>query len=167
MTNPEEKNVRTRNFLAAFLGFLVITCFTVTAAEKNAGVPDKELMQKIMDAWSSLDASKPAAYYSKNADNVYFDIAPLKYQAWDQYQKGAAQVLALYSSLKLTVENDARVHREGNLTWATATFHLDGIHKDTNVKDDMDGRWTVVWKKEGGKWLIVHEHVSMPLGGGD
>jgi len=24
-------------------------------------------------------------------------------------------------------------------------------------------RWTVVWQKEDGKWLIVHEHVSAPL----
>jgi ketosteroid isomerase-like protein len=24
-------------------------------------------------------------------------------------------------------------------------------------------RWTVIWQKEGGQWLIVHEHVSAPL----
>ena len=26
-----------------------------------------------------------------------------------------------------------------------------------------DFRWTVIWQKEDGKWLIVHEHVSAPL----
>jgi len=24
-------------------------------------------------------------------------------------------------------------------------------------------RWTVVFEKQNGKWLIVHEHVSAPL----
>jgi ketosteroid isomerase-like protein len=24
-------------------------------------------------------------------------------------------------------------------------------------------RWTVIWQKTGGQWLIVHEHVSAPL----
>ena len=26
-----------------------------------------------------------------------------------------------------------------------------------------DGRHTVVWQDRGGKWLIIHEHVSKPL----
>ena len=28
---------------------------------------------------------------------------------------------------------------------------------------DFDGRDTVIWEKRGGRWLIVHEHVSAPL----
>jgi ketosteroid isomerase-like protein len=24
-------------------------------------------------------------------------------------------------------------------------------------------RWTVVFEKQGGKWLIVHEHISVPM----
>jgi len=31
-------------------------------------------------------------------------------------------------------------------------------------KVDMGNmRWTVVWENQGGKWLIVHEHVSEPI----
>jgi ketosteroid isomerase-like protein len=28
---------------------------------------------------------------------------------------------------------------------------------------DLDVRHTAIWEKRGGKWLIVHEHVSAPL----
>ena len=28
---------------------------------------------------------------------------------------------------------------------------------------EMDGRHTAIWERRGGKWLIVHEHVSAPL----
>jgi hypothetical protein len=24
-------------------------------------------------------------------------------------------------------------------------------------------RWTVIWANEDGKWLTVHEHVSVPI----
>jgi ketosteroid isomerase-like protein len=35
-------------------------------------------------------------------------------------------------------------------------------HKDG--KTDMGTfRWTVVFEQQGGKWLVVHEHISAPL----
>ena len=142
---------------------VLIASFTHAQSKKNADAPDKALMQQVMDAWSTMDPSKPAVFYSKSPDNVFFDIAPLKYNGWSEYEKGVQQVFAEYSSLKLTVNDDARVHRTGNSAWATATFHLDGTHKDGS-KDNTDGRWTSVWQKEGGKWLIIHEHVSLPVG---
>ena len=30
---------------------------------------------------------------------------------------------------------------------------------------EVDCRHTAIWEKGGGKWLIVHEHVSAPLPG--
>lgn len=131
------------------------------AQSTKSGPPDKALMQQILDAWSTMDPKKAAVYYSTSPDNVYFDIAPLKYNGWSEYEKGVMQVFAEYSSLKLTVNDDAQVHHGGKLAWATATFHLDGTHKDGS-KDNADGRWTAVWEKSGGKWLMVHEHVSLP-----
>jgi ketosteroid isomerase-like protein len=28
---------------------------------------------------------------------------------------------------------------------------------------EADTRQTAIWEKRGGKWLIVHEHVSVPM----
>jgi ketosteroid isomerase-like protein len=130
-------------------------------AQSNSKVPDKALMQKILDAWSTLDPQKAAEYYSTNPANVYFDIAPLKYKGWNEYQNGVTEIFKAYSSLKLTVNDDAEVHGSGKSAWATATFHLEGTHKDGS-KESGEGRWTAVWEKSGDKWLIVHEHVSVP-----
>jgi ketosteroid isomerase-like protein len=153
--------VKRFSLCAVLLLMLISTCFAADA--KKGAVPDKAFMQQILDAWNTMDPSKPAPYYSKNPENVYFDIAPLKYNGWSEYQKGVQQVLAAYSSIKLTVNDDARVHPAGKVTWATATLHLDGTHKDGS-KDNTDGRWTVIWEKQGGEWLIVHEQVSLPAG---
>ena len=36
--------------------------------------------------------------------------------------------------------------------------------KKSGAKDELDFRWTVIWDKEGTDWLIIHEHVSVPMG---
>ncbi len=50
-------------------------------------VPDKSYLQKIWDGWSTLDPANTEKYYAKGS-NVFFDIAPLKYNSWDEYEKG-------------------------------------------------------------------------------
>jgi ketosteroid isomerase-like protein len=42
------------------------------------------------------------------------------------------------------------------------TFHLSG-KKKTGESVEVDGRHTVIWENRSGKWLIVHEHFSVPL----
>jgi ketosteroid isomerase-like protein len=88
-------------------------------------------------------------------------MAPLQYKGWAEYESGLKQVLAGFEYLKLTVHDDAAVHRSGEWAWATATWSGDGKMKNGN-KLDLEGRWTVIWQRKSGKWLIVHEHVSVP-----
>lgn len=125
--------------------------------------PDKALMDAIWAGWSSGNLANVAKYYAKGA-HVFYDITPLKYDSWAQYEKGVAQVLGQFQSLKGTVNDDAQIHRHGNLAWGTATVHHVDVMKN-GKKSEGDFRWTVIWERNGPEWLIVHEHVSAPLGG--
>lgn len=158
--------MKIRHAVALALSVLLATTLGFGAqSEKKASQPAydfKELMQKVMDAWSTLDTSKAAPYYSTAKGNVFFDIAPLKYVGWTAYAEGVPKVFADYSSIKIAVGKDAQGHQRGNFAWGTATFHLDAVKKN-GAKESMDGRWTVLWQKSGEDWLIVHEHVSVPL----
>ncbi|HEY2932112.1 MAG TPA: nuclear transport factor 2 family protein [Acidobacteriota bacterium] len=122
----------------------------------------KGLMRKTLAAWETLNPEKAAPFYAKDAGNVYFDLAPLKYTGWSEYAAGVVKVLADYSSGKFTVADDSKIHRSGNLTWGTTTWHCE-LTKNAGGVDKFDGRWTVVWEKRGNDWLIVHEHVSAPM----
>ena len=133
------------------------------AAKKAAAgpAPDTALMQKIWDGWSTLDPANVANYYA-TGPHTFFDIAPLKYASWDEYEKTVKGVLAGYKSAKFTVNDDAAVHPHGDLVWATATVKEEMTSNAGKV--DMGAfRWTVIWENQDGKWLIVHEHVSAPL----
>jgi ketosteroid isomerase-like protein len=133
-----------------------------TSKKMSAGaVPDKALMQKIWDGWATLDPANTAQFYAKGP-HTFFDIAPLKYASWDDYQKTVAGVLSGYKAAAFTVNDDAQVHNAGQIVWGTATIKTDMTQKAG--KREMGAfRRTVIWQKEDGKWLIVHEHVSAPL----
>ena len=135
---------------------------TATKKATAGPAPDKAYLQKIWDGWATLDPANTAKFYAPGP-NTFFDIAPLKYNSWDEYEKGVKGVLAGYKSAKFTVNDDAAIHTEGNLVWATATVKDEMTNKSGKVEMGAF-RWTVVFENEDGKWLIVHEHVSAPLG---
>jgi len=82
------------------------------AAKPAGGAPDKAHLQKIWDAWSTLDPANAAQFYA-SGPHVFFDLAPLKYGSWDEYQKGVVNVLADFKTAKLTVNDDAEIHPAG------------------------------------------------------
>jgi ketosteroid isomerase-like protein len=135
---------------------------TATKKATAGPAPDKAYLQKIWDGWATLDPANTAKFYATGR-HTFFDIAPLKYNSWDEYENGVKGVLAGYKSAKFTVNDDAAIHTEGNLVWATATVKDEMTNKSGKVEMGAF-RWTVVFENEEGKWLIVHEHVSAPLG---
>jgi ketosteroid isomerase-like protein len=71
-------------------------------------------------------------------------------------------MLSGFKSAKCTVNDDAQLHAVGDAVWTTATVATDLVEK--SGKHDMATmRWTAIFQKEDGKWLIVHEHVSEPI----
>jgi len=120
------------------------------------------MMQAEYDLWSTGDPTKVAPLFAKDPDLIFFDITPLKYNGWGEYEKGVAVVFADYQSLKCTVNDDAHGGRSGNQAWTAGTISVHGVKKDGSV-DDFSMRTTEVWEKRAGKWLIIHEHASVPM----
>jgi ketosteroid isomerase-like protein len=127
----------------------------------SEAMPDKTFLQKIWDGWATLDPANTAQFYAKG-QHTFFDIAPVKCNSWEEYEKGVRNVLAGFQSATFTVNDDAQLHRAGDYVWGCATVKSDMTEK--SGKHDLSTmRWTVVFQKQEGKWLIVHEHVSEPL----
>lgn len=145
------------------LAMLCLFLLTLSAVAQTTGAPDAALMQKIWDAWSTLDPANAAQFYDKSPNNVYFDITPMEYHGWAQYEAGAKKVLADYTSGDCKVAQPS-IHPAGSLAWGTSLVHCDMTKKD-GEKEAMGFRWTVIWKKNkaANEWLIVHEQISVPL----
>lgn len=126
----------------------------------------KVMIDQYYKAWSTLNPDNAAKYYAKDADLVFYDVAPLKYANWGEYREGVIKAFTeTMSSGKLTPKDDLKVNLRGNVVWTTLTFHLTAQPKAGGAAMEVDCRHTAIWEKRGGKWLIVHEHVSAPLPG--
>ena len=144
---------------------LICLATTIASSQKSSNTNDAEfktLIDRYYAAWSSLNPDNAAPFYAKDADLVFYDIAPLKYAGWAEYDKGVRFMIAGFETGKLTHNSDLKVTRRGNIVWTSVTFHLSAKLK-SGGQMEMEGRHTAIWEKRGGKWLIVHEHVSAPL----
>jgi ketosteroid isomerase-like protein len=153
--------MRTRNLILSLC--VLALCLVSSATTKTTATagPNKAYLQKVLDGWSTLDPSVMKQYYAPGG-RLFFDIAPVKYNSWTEYQAGVTELLKAYKSIKLTLGDDAQIHHEGNLTWAVATLKEEDV--SASGKHELSTfRWTVLLQKQpDGKWLIVHEHTSVP-----
>ena len=152
--------------VAVFVVVLSCAVAGITEKTKNpaatTGAVDKVYLQKIWDGWAALDPAGVKQHYAQGP-HVFFDIAPLKYASWDEYQAGSSKLLADFKAARCTVNDDVQVHKSGDAYWVTATVAFEMTHKSGKV-DMGNFRWTAIFEKQDGKWLIVHEHVSQPIG---
>jgi ketosteroid isomerase-like protein len=133
---------------------------TKKSSTNSPAIPDKAYLQKIWDGWATLDPAQEDQFHAQG-QHTFYDETPLKYDSWAEYRTGVVKVLAPIKSATFTVNDDAELRPAGNYVWGTATVKEDVVLK--SGKRAMDQlRWTVVFEKLDGKWLIVHEHISGP-----
>jgi ketosteroid isomerase-like protein len=124
---------------------------------------NKKLVERYYAAWNTLNTDNPASFYAKDANLVFFDVVPLKYNGWAEYKKGVEEAFFdKISAGKLSPNDDLKITRRGDVAWMNLTFHLSFILK-SGESVELDCRHTAVWLKRRSKWLIVHEHISAPL----
>jgi ketosteroid isomerase-like protein len=148
----------------AFAGALLT--FVGARAQQNA--TDQATFRKLIDsycvAWSTGNADAPAKFYAKEEGTVFYDVAPFSYHSWKEYQAGVRkEFLDNATSITLTAGKDLKVTRRGMIAWMTVPMHLTEKTKDGKTTDS-DLRYTGIWEKRGASWVLVHEHISAPMG---
>jgi ketosteroid isomerase-like protein len=149
----------------AFLGGLL----TFVGARAQQRSSDDATFRHLIDgycaAWSSGNADTPAKYYAKDNGLVFYDLAPFEYHGWKEYHDGVQkEFFANMVSGSLTAGKDLKVTRRGTLAWTVVSMHFAEKTKD-GKSVETPVRYTGIWEKRGKNWLLVHEHLSAPLGG--
>ena len=150
--------------MLAFFGGLL----TFAGARAQQKATDAATFRKLIDAycaaWSSGNASNAAKFYAKDDNLVFYDVAPFSYNGWKEYAPGVQkEFLETAATLTLTAGKELKVTRHGNVAWTIVPMHL--LEKTKDGKEvDVQLRYTGIWEKRGATWLLVHEHISAPLG---
>jgi ketosteroid isomerase-like protein len=130
----------------------------------DSGKLDKGYLQAIWDGWASGNVAGQAKYYAQAPDHLFFDVAPLKYNNWQEYQAGATQVLKQFSSMKCSLNDDLQIHPMGKQAWVAGTVNTEATNQK-GEKQSLVFRWTAILENQGGRWIIQHEQVSVPMQG--
>ena len=150
--------------LAVVMALSLGSTALLAAAEGSDEAQIKALEQRIADGAKAKDVDAIMKNYAPDETLLVFDVVPPReYKGADAFRKDWQGFLDS-SDGPITIENsDMNVASDGTMAFATFIIaHLAGKGKDGNPMD-VTMRITDVLRKSSGKWLIVHEHVSVPV----
>lgn len=136
----------------------VLLAALVLAAQVFAQSKDENLIRKIMAeqelAWNRGDLEGFMGAYWRSDSLKFIGSRGLTYgwqQTLDNYKKGYPDTDAM-GKLKLTIISVEKL--SGKSAYVIGKWHL------TRKAGDLSGHYTLLWKKIGGKWVIVADHSS-------
>ena len=93
---------------------------------------------------------------------VSFDLGPpLQHGGGDAFIKRWQELFDSYQNSIDYEVRDLNITAGDDLAFSHSLNHISGTMK-TGRKSDLWLRWTACYRKINGKWLIVHEQVSVP-----
>jgi ketosteroid isomerase-like protein len=132
----------------------------------------KDLVLEYHAAWSpgsrAFDIRNAERFYSQKSSLSAYDIMPTNgpIVGWENYKTELIRIMDGFAEFALVLtKDDVRVFRYGDIICTTSDFQIRGALKDGQPLEGV-GRTSLIWElQEDGKWLIVHEHSSTPIGG--
>jgi uncharacterized protein (TIGR02246 family) len=119
--------------------------------------------QRVLEGMKAKDVDKIMSCYTPDETLFVFDvIPPRQYVGASAYRKDWEGLFAQYPGPIEAGMSDLSVTADRTLGYAHLVVHAVFTDKDGN-KTDTSVRTTDVFRKTGGKWLIVHEHNSVPV----
>ena len=151
-------------FVLIALTFVLADCPALTASAKGSDEAEiKALEQRIADAANARDPDAIMKNYLGGEGLFVFDvIPPRQYVGADAFRKDWEGFFGGFHG-PITFENsDMTVESDGKMAFVHYMTHVAGKRKDGNPID-FNFRVTDVLRKAEGNWVIVHEHVSVPV----
>ena len=156
-----------KRFVCCLIGTALVAGCLSAALPARAQTKDEQEIRALEDgfavACSAKDLDTIMKLYDPGNDLFVFDVGvPRQHVGWDDYKKDWHDFLGLLPGpIKLTV-SDLSVMSDGKIAYGHNIQHLSGTMTDGSPAD-MTVRVTDVYRKIDGTWLIVQEHVSVPI----
>ena len=157
---------RLLSWMAVAMCIVLLTLGVARAQQQGKSDPAfRKLIDEYCAAWSTGNTDAPAKFYAQDSDLIFYDVTPFSYHGWTEYAPGVHKALLDGAAeIKLTAGEDLRATRRGMVAWTVVPMHFREKTKDGKVIE-ADLRYTGIWEKRGSSWLLVHEHVSVPMAG--
>lgn len=132
---------------------------TVEAANDEAKI--RAAIENCADAVRAKDVDQYVSHYAE--DILLFDLAPpLQYAGLDALRKGIEEWFPTFEGAIGFEVRDLQISIGNDTAFSHSLNHITG-KRTTGEHTDVWVRSTIGFRKIEGKWLIIHEHVSVPL----
>ncbi len=119
------------------------------------------LLREFGDALRAKDRHRIMSLYSPDA--VAFDVVPpLQYVGIEAYGKSFRRMFDAFQSPIAFETRDLSITAGADVGFSHSLVRTSGITKNGH-ETDRRLRRTVCLRQIGGKWLITHEHMSLPV----
>lgn len=147
--------------LTAFIALAFLVTAGVARADSKAEV--KALEDQFVAAFKAKDLDAIMKVYVPDQSLVVFDVVPPRqYVGAAAYRKDWQEFLGTFPG-PITVElTGLDIVADHNLAYGHSIQRVAGTDKAGKALD-LTVRVTDVYRKIKGHWLIVHEHVSVPV----
>ena len=133
---------------------------TTTTSTNEAEI--RALLDRWANAFEARDIDAIMSNYAPGDAVIAYDIAPpLQYKGKEAYRKDYQEFLAQYDGPIHVEYRDMRILSSGDVGFVHALERFSGKLRN-GQQSDMWLRYTGGLRKMNGKWLIVHDHVSVP-----
>jgi len=123
----------------------------------------RALLYSRVDACQTKDIDRLMSLYS--SDIVYYDVVPpLQFVGSDEVRRNFLRWFDEYDGPIDLETHELNVAMSGDVAFVHM-LHLDsGTRKNGAPEGAVWLRSTVCCRRSSGKWLITHEHISLPVG---
>jgi len=147
--------------IGILLGNIIFLIFALAA---DAQPKEETEIRQWLDQWAkAFRAHDLDAIMSMYAPDVvaYDVVPPLQYAGKEAYRKDYAQFLAQYDGPIEVEIRDLKIFADDGMAFVYCLERLSGTLKN-GQKSDVWVRYTGGFRKVNGKWLDIHDHVSVP-----
>jgi uncharacterized protein (TIGR02246 family) len=161
--------MRTSKFLPFFvivIGWFAICAHAQTTSSRKTAQANEAEVRQVIERWAQAfrarDLDGIMAVYAPGDAVIGYDLAPpLQYRGNAAYRKDYADFLAQYEGPLEFEARDVHVVAGTDVAFYHALERMAGKLK-SGEKFDTWIRATSCLKKIHGRWLIVHDHLSVP-----
>lgn len=136
------------------------------SAAKPAGPSDRAQIQALEKGFNAgfnaKDSKKVMSYYARQGLFVFDVSPPRQHVGWADYKKDWDDLFAAFPGPLTNEITDQSITVVGDVAYGHNIEDAHFTAKD-GTKTELVVRVSDVYRKIAGKWLIVQEHVSVPV----
>jgi ketosteroid isomerase-like protein len=164
-----------KKLLRSLLVLLVVSVLSLRLVQPVQAVPnDVDLLKQSVTAWEKGWSSGDSLFSMTRVDSLYdrsdrfleFDtISPAGtiIQGYQSFKNLWEPTMQASTRAKTVIDDNIKVTTNGNMGLTTFTFRTEYTDRKTGKKYAEHAHSSMVWEKQDGKWVIIHEHISSPV----